>query len=490
MSRNHVLAIDQGTTGTTALLFDEKTTLRGRGYSEFAQHYPKPGWVEHDPEEIWTVTREVIKAALEQAGIAPADLAAIGITNQRETTVIWERISGKPIAPAIVWQCRRTSETCERLKKEGHESMIRSKTGLLLDPYFSATKIAWILDHVSGARAMANEGKLAFGTIDSWLIWRLTHGKIHATDFTNASRTLLFDIHQRKWSEELCDLFHVPISLLPDVRDSIANFGEAHELSEKVSIRGVAGDQQAALFGHYATEPGEAKCTFGTGAFALTFAGKNAIASKSGLLTTLAADKDGKAAYALEGSIFMSGAIIQWLRDGLKIISSASETEKLARSIPNTGGVYLVPAFVGLGAPHWKSEARAAIVGMTRGTSRAEIVRAGLEAMALQTYDLFQAMATDLGSDIAELRIDGGAAANNFLAEQIAGLLRIKVVRPSMLELTGFGAARLAAIGVGLWDRTHSDPGKSTVFVPSLSEKTRLEMIEGWQKALSRVLLA
>lgn len=489
MSRSLILGIDQGTTGSTALLFDPTGGLVAKGYSEFSQHYPQPGWVEHDAEEIWNVTLRVIRQALSQANCGAEDVAAIGITNQRETTVIWEKFTGKPISRAIVWQCRRTSNVCETLRGQGHEKLVRDRTGLVLDPYFSATKIGWLLDHVPEARRRAELGELLFGTIDTWLIWKLTGGRVHATDFTNASRTLLLDIHQKRWSTELCELFRVPMSLLPKVQASASVFGEtdASLLGVSIPIAGCAGDQQSALFGHGATEPGQGKCTFGTGAFAMAFVGDQATTSTHGLLTTLACDKEGKPAYAQEGSVFIAGAVIQWLRDGLGLIEKASETEEVAKSVSDTGGVYLVPAFVGLGAPYWDAEARGAIVGLTRGTTRAHLVRAALESMAYQTADLVDAMASDAGKRLTELRVDGGATANNLLMQFLADILQINIVRPEMTEMTGFGAARLAALTKGIWPSVGLAPGKSETFQPKMNRHEAENLLAGWRKAVARV---
>ncbi|HLG20478.1 MAG TPA: glycerol kinase GlpK [Bdellovibrionota bacterium] len=487
MAERYVLAIDQGTTGSTALLFDSKTRLVTKAYREFAQHYPKPGWVEHDPEEIWTITLAVAREALTAANISLTDIVALGITNQRETTVVWDRRSGRPIAPAIVWQCRRTADRCHELKD--HDAEIRKKTGLMLDPYFSATKISWLLDQVPDARRRAEANELAFGTIDTWLIWKLTNGSVHATDYTNASRTLLFDIHKKEWSKELCEIFRVPLSMLPEVRTSAGLFGTtaSEHLGASVPILGVAGDQQAALFGHYAVAPNQAKCTFGTGAFALAFCGDQPIQSKHGLLTTLTCDADGKPAYGLEGSIFMAGAIVQWLRDGLKLIEKASETEAIAASIADTGGIYLVPAFVGLGAPYWDPKARAAIVGMTRGTNRSHIVRAALEAIAFQSADLVDAMAEGMGKPLAELRVDGGAVANHFLMQFLADILGIPIIRPEMIERTGFGAARLAAVAASLWNKEPEREERTTRFTPKMEIGRRHELKQGWRDAVNRV---
>lgn len=486
----YVLALDQGTTGSTALVFDANQKLLGKAYQEFQQIYPQPGWVEHNPNEIFAVTVKVGKEAISNSGLKPTDIAAIGITNQRETVVVWDRETSQPISNAIVWQCRRTAEMCKGLRSKGYEKTIREKTGLVLDPYFSATKVSWLLNHISGARERAQKGKLAFGTIDSWLIWKLTNGKSHVTDFTNASRTLVFDIHKRTWSKELCDLFKIPHSLLPQVRPSAGDFGKTNSqhFGSEILIAGVAGDQQAALYGHGATSPYQVKCTFGTGAFAVAFCGNEAHPpSKHGLLTTLACDESGQPAYALEGSIFMAGAIVKWLRDEMGLIQKASETEALSQSVESTDGVYLVPAFVGLGAPYWDADARAAILGMTRGTNRAHIVRAALESIAYQTASLISSMESDLNTRIQELRVDGGVVSNRFLVQFLADVLGIPVLRPPFTEVTGFGAARLAAIALNAWGENSKSSQEFERFSPKVSEQTRKQWLLGWEKAVSQV---
>jgi glycerol kinase len=487
----HVLAIDQGTTGSTVLVFDRRGRIAGRAYSEFRQYYPKPGWVEHDPEEIWRVTLAVARRALRKAGVKPAALAALGITNQRETTVVWDRRTGQPVHRAIVWQDRRTADACARLKEEGHEAAVRAKTGLVLDPYFSGTKVAWILDNVRGARARADHGDLAFGTIDSWLIWKLTGGRVHATDPTNASRTLLFDIHTRGWDAELARLLAVPMDMLPAVRPSSGVIAETEPglLGAPVPIAGVAGDQQAALFGQACFEPGTVKNTYGTGCFVLTQTGAAAVRSERGLVTTIACGPGGVASYALEGSIFIAGAAIQWLRDGLQIIRKAAESEKLARSVESTLGVYLVPAFVGLGAPYWDPDARGAILGLTRGVTRAHVARAALESLAYQTRDVIDTMAGEAGKPITVLRVDGGAAANNFLMQLQADLLGTTVDRPKVVETTALGAAFLAGLGTGFW--TQADLARvrvvDRVFHPKMKPAEREALYAGWKNAVARV---
>jgi len=494
---DHVLSIDQGTTGTTALVLDREGSVTGRGYSEFGQIYPRPGWVEHDAEEIWRVTVKVIGQALASARIKPADLAAIGITNQRETTVVWDRKTGKPVYNAIVWQCRRTADECDRLKALGLSDTVRQKTGLVIDAYFSGTKIKWILDHVEGARGRAQAGELAFGTIDSWLIWNLTGGRVHATDYTNASRTMVFNIESKRWDPELLAALDLPAAMLPEVRRSSGVFGETDcaALGRGIPVAGVAGDQQAALFGQGCFEPGMVKNTYGTGCFALIFTGDKSLRSEAGLVTTLACAADGGPGYALEGSIFIAGAVVQWLRDELKLISKAAETEALALSTPDTAGVYLVPAFVGLGAPYWDQHARGAILGLTRGANRAHLVRAALEAIAFQTRDMIEAMTRDLlrqrtGFGLKELRVDGGACMNNFLMQFQADILDLPVDRPAMTESTSLGAAYLAGLGVGLWPNAETLARLRRTdrkFTPAMPAARREELYEGWKAAVARV---
>jgi glycerol kinase len=452
----HVIAIDQGTTGTTVLVLDETLAVRGRGYKEFPQIYPQPGWVEHAPDEIWGS----VVFALDQAmrGIAPQSIAAIGITNQRETAVVWDRATGKPPHHAIVWQDRRTAELCAELKRAGKEDRVRQLTGLTIDPYFSGTKLTWLMTHVPGLAADARAGKLAFGTVDSYLVWRLTGGAVHATDVTNASRTLLFDITQLAWSDELLDLLGVPRALLPEVVASSGPIGTTQGvpgLPDGIPIAGIAGDQQSALFGQACFAPGDAKCTFGTGAFILMNTGDRPVASTSGLLTTVAWKlASGELRYALEGAAFIAGAAVQWLRDGLGFFTSASEVEALAASVPDSGGVIVVPAFAGLGAPHWRPEARAAITGITRGTTRAHIARATLEGIALQNVDILRAMMRDSGQRLTSLKVDGGAAANDLLMQLQADVLGVEIQRPALVETTALGAAFLAGLGGGVWKDT------------------------------------
>jgi glycerol kinase len=449
-----VLAIDQGTTGTTVLLLDESLAVRGRGYREFPQIYPQPGWVEHDPEAIWSSVTHALGEALASSRIDAREVAAIGITNQRETTLVWDRATLAPLHNAIVWQDRRTAEACARLRAEGHLESVRARTGLVLDPYFSGTKLAWLLEHVSGLRARAERGEARFGTVDSYLVARLTGGAVHVTDVTNASRTLLFDLHALAWSAELCALFGVPSACLPSVKSSAEVFGETRGvpgLRDGIPIAGFAGDQQAALFGQACFTAGEAKCTYGTGAFLLMNTGAAPVASRRGLLTTVAWRIGNDVVYALEGSAFVAGAMVQWLRDGLGVIRSASEIEALARSVPDAGGVVAVPALAGLGAPHWRPEARGVIVGLTRGTTRAHLARAVLEGIALQNHDILKAMQEDSGRRLTALKVDGGASANDLLMQFQADVLGVEIVRPALVETTAAGAALLAGIGAGIF---------------------------------------
>ncbi|MSP72097.1 MAG: glycerol kinase [Myxococcales bacterium] len=453
--KTHILAIDQGTTGTTALVIDRTLRVIGRFTQEFTQHFPQPGFVEHDCDELLASVQTAIAGALRQAELEPTALAAIGITNQRETTIIWDRQTGRPIHRAIVWQDRRTAARCQDLKDAGHEALFRERTGLVLDPYFSGTKIAWLLDHVTGARSRAVAGELAFGTVDSFLVYRLTGGSVHVTDATNASRTLLLDLKSLTWDEDLCALLGVVPSLLPEVRGSSEVCGQTSGfpgLPDGLPIAGMAGDQQAALFGQACFEAGEAKCTFGTGAFLLMNTGDRPVASRHGLLTTVAWRLGGVTTYALEGSTFVAGAAVGWLRDGLGIIKSAADIEVLARQVPDTGGVYFVPALTGLGAPHWRPEARGLITGLTRGTTAAHLARATLEGIAYQTFDVLDAMQKDLNRPLTRLKVDGGASSNDLLMQFQADLLGVEIVRPAMLETTALGAACLAGLGVGLFE--------------------------------------
>jgi glycerol kinase len=486
----YVLAIDQGTTGTTVMVFDATGRVRGRGYSEFRQFYPKPGWVEHDAEEIWRVTQRVIGAALRSARLRPKEVTAIGITNQRETTVLWDRATGKPVHRAIVWQDRRTASICDALKAKGAEATIHAKTGLVTDAYFSGTKLQWLFDNVKGARDRA--GRLAFGTIDTWLIWKLTGGKSHVTDYTNASRTLLFNIHHQRWDDELLRLLDVPADVLPRVVPSagVAGITAARVFGAEVPITGIAGDQQAALFGQACFRPGLVKNTYGTGCFMLMYTGDKAVDSKRGLLTTMACAADGRPAYAVEGSVFIAGAAVQWLRDGLKLLKQARESEQQARKVDSTLGVYLVPAFVGLGAPYWDPAARGALVGLTRGVTKAHVIRATLEALAYQTRDIVDTMVAESRRALGGLRVDGGASANNFLMQFQSDILGVTVDRPKVIETTALGAALLAGLGVGLWKSEHDlERVRRTdrVFRPRMAPEQREALYQGWRRAVAAV---
>jgi glycerol kinase len=491
-----ILAIDQGTTGSTALLMGTDGTTRGRANREFPQHFPQPGWVEHEPEEIWASVTDAIAEALKSAGAQANEIRAIGITNQRETTLLWERNSDRPVHRAIVWQDRRTAAQCAALKQAGHEARVREVTGLVLDPYFSGTKLAWMLDELDGVRARAERGELAFGTVDSYLLWRLTggaaHGGIHSTDVTNASRTLLMELKSRRWSSELCELLRVPSSVLPKIVPSAGALGMTRRVSglpDSIPIAGIAGDQHAALFGQACFEPGDAKCTYGTGAFVLLNTGSEPRPSRFGLLSTLGWQIGDRVVYALEGSAFIAGAALQWLRDGLELIDSAAEIESLARSVATSEGVVFVPALAGLGAPHWDPNARGLITGITRGTTRAHIARATLEAIALQVEDLLSAMKDDLGRPIARIRVDGGAAANDFLMQLQSDFSAVTVERPSELESTARGAAMLAGVGAGLF-QSGADAAKMVriekLFSPSMTEAGRQETRARWSSAVRR----
>jgi len=476
-----VLAIDQGTTGTTTIVYGNDGQPLAKAYREFPQYFPQPGWVEHDPIEIWRTVEETVTEVLARAG---TKINAVGITNQRETTLLWDGRTGAPLCNAIVWQCRRTAPICSRLRE--YEPLFRRRTGLPLDPYFSGPKIRWVLDNVPGATRTAD---LRFGTIDTWLIWKLTGGRVHATDPTNASRTLLFDIHKRQWDPELCRVLGVPLEVLPEVRASTRDFGRIESIPELsgTPILGVAGDQQAALFGQTCFDPGEVKNTYGTGCFLLCGTGAHAVTSKHGLLTTLAVDGDGRTCFALEGSVFVAGAAVQWLRDALGLIESASATEAAARSVPDSGGVYLVPAFVGLGAPYWEPEVRGVIVGLTRGTSRNHLIRAALEAIAYQTVDVVSAMEEDLGQSISILAVDGGATANDFLMQFQADVLDRSVQRPEVIESTSRGAAFLAGLKAGIWRDAAALRALNQVestFTPAMSPELRSDLLAGWHKAV------
>ena len=491
----YVLSIDQGTTGSTVLLVDANGKIIARSYREMTQSYPHPGWVEQNPVEIWEETLHAIHEVVNNSQSVTSDIVSIGITNQRETTILWERDTGRPIHPAIVWQCRRTADECNELKKQGLEDAIRVKTGLVLDPYFSATKIAWILDRVDGARERAKCGELAFGTVDTWLLWNLTGGAVHATDYTNASRTLLYDIERLAWDDELLEIFRIPSPLLPEVGRSARVFGvvkDAHPALDGLPIAAIAGDQQAALFGQLCTKPGMAKNTYGTGCFLMLHTGEERVHSKSGLLSTLACSLDDRPVYALEGSVFVAGAAVQWLRDGIEIISSAAETEAIAARVKDTAGVVVVPAFTGLGAPYWNPSAKGAIIGLTRGTTRAHIVRATLEAIAFQTADLVEVMTIEFGMALNRLRVDGGAVTNNLLMQIQSDILGMDVERPQQIESTGLGAAFLAGITSGVWscvDELESSRKVDRVFSSSMSGKERREKLAVWKDAVRRVMI-
>ncbi len=486
----YILSIDQGTTSSRAILFNKEGEIVGVAQREFKQHFPKAGWVEHDANEIWTSVLSVIASVLNENNVKASEIAGIGITNQRETTVVWDKESGRPIYNAIVWQSRQTRAICEQLKKDGHEATFRKKTGLLLDPYFSGTKVKWILDHVDGAREKAEKGEILFGTIDSWLVWKLSGGRTHITDYSNASRTLMYNIHDLKWDDELLEILDVPKAMLPEVKPSSEVYCETidyHFFGQNVPIAGVAGDQQAALFGQACFEKGDIKNTYGTGGFMLMNTGEEAVASENGLLTTIAYGLDGKVNYALEGSIFVSGSAIQWLRDGLRMINSAPQSEDYAKRVDSTEGVYVVPAFVGLGTPYWDSEARGAIFGLTRGTEKEHFIRATLESLCYQTRDVIEAMAQDSGIEVNGLRVDGGAVKNNFLMQFQADLVNVSVERPEISETTALGAAYLAGIATGFWknkDEVSNNWKLEKSFEPKMDEKEANKLYKGWQKAV------
>ena len=489
----YILSFDQGTTSSRAILFDHQGQIHATSQKEFTQIFPKPGWVEHDPLEIWSTQMGVATEAISLKGLSVDDIAAIGITNQRETTVVWNKTTGQPIYNAIVWQDRRTAEFCDQLKSEGHQETIQQKTGLVIDAYFSGSKIKWILDHVEGARDLANKGELIFGTIDTWLVWKLTNGKVHVTDATNASRTMLFNIHTLEWDTELLQLLDVPASMLPQVKSSSEVYGHTTQLfaHHEIPIAGIAGDQQSALFGQMCTAPGMVKNTYGTGCFMLMHTGEKAVRSKNNLLTTIALQINGHTFYALEGSVFIGGAVVQWLRDGLHLIRNSSEVEALANQVTQTDGVYVVPAFAGLGAPYWNPHARGTIVGITRGTSSAHIARAALESIAFQSYDLLKAMEADAGIPIAELRVDGGATNNNLLMQFQSDIVNTKVIRPTMVETTALGAAYLAGLAVGFWKDIEELRSKWQVdktFLPAATKEDRAQWILGWERAVKATL--
>ena len=495
MDRKYIMALDQGTTSSGAILFDKEGNVVATSQKEFTQFYPKIGWVEHNPMEIWGSQSGVMREVLETNSIRPEEVCAIGITNQRETTIVWEKSTGKPIYNAIVWQCRRTSEICDELKEKGSEKLIKDKTGLILDAYFSATKIKWILDNVEGAREKAENGELLFGTVDTWLIWNLTRGKVHVTDYTNAARTMLYNIKELKWDDEILEILDIPKSMLPDVKPSSYIYGHTDEgmlSGAQIPIAGCAGDQQAALFGQTCFEEGSAKNTYGTGCFMLMNTGENIVESKHGLLTTIAWGVDGKVEYALEGSIFIGGASIQWLRDELRVLYDAKQSEFYANSVKDTNGVYVVPAFAGLGAPYWDMYARGAIMGLTRGANRAHLVRATLESIAYQVKDVLNAMQEDSGLKLKDLRVDGGASSNNFLMQFQSDILDVNIDRPKVVETTALGAAYLAGLAVEFYNNK-DEIKKSWIidreFIPNMSDDKRNLLYKGWKKAVSRSLL-
>ncbi len=486
----YVMALDQGTTSSRCILFNKKGEILSMAQKEFGQIYPKPGWVEHNPMEIWSSQLAVTTEAMAMIGAAPEDIAGIGITNQRETTIIWDKITGEPVYNAIVWQCRRTADKIDELVAAGYGDMIREKTGLVPDAYFSATKIAWILENVPGVRERAEKGELLFGTVDSWLIWNMTKGEVHVTDYTNASRTMLYDIHRLRWDEELLGLLKIPACMLPKVKPSSCIYGytENTVLGGRIPIAGIAGDQQAALFGQCCFQKGQVKNTYGTGCFLLMNTGTEAITSRNGLITTIAASLGDQVEYALEGSVFVGGAAVQWLRDGMRMIKSAAQTEEYTDKAEDTTGVYVVPAFAGMGAPYWNPYARGTIVGITRGCKKEHFIRATLESIAYQTYDVLKAMEEDAEVSIEGLKVDGGASANNFLMQFQSDLLDAQVVRPSCIETTALGAAYLAGLAVGFWkdvDEIQKNWKQERVFSPSVTEEKRKKLLKGWKKAVA-----
>ena len=488
--RQYLIALDQGTTSSRAIVFDKKQNILGVAQKEFTQYYPQPGWVEHNATEIYSSIVSVMAEVLAKCGLTAEDIAGIGITNQRETTIVWDRDTGTPVCNAIVWQCRRTAEYCEEIKRDAAlTEYIRSSTGLLVDAYFSATKIKWILDNVPDARKKAEQGRLLFGTVDTWLVWKLTGGKVHVTDYTNASRTMLFNIETMKWDERICNALDIPMSMLPEVRSSSEVYGSAKVLTGEIPISGIAGDQQSSLFGQSCFDKGQAKNTYGTGCFLLMNTGAERVVSRNGLVTTVAAFTGGRVQYALEGSVFAGGAVIQWIRDELGLIRSASDSEYFARKVPDTGGVYLVPAFTGLGAPYWDMYARGVLVGLTRGTSREHIIRAALESIAFQSADLMAAMEKDTGVALSELRTDGGASRNDFLMQFQADVLDKKVCRSAVGETTALGAACLAGLAVGVWkdiEELKDIWSPDRVFVPELDTAHRERILRDWHRAVER----
>ncbi len=491
MEKKYILSFDQGTTSSRAILFDKNGNIVSVAQREFTQIFPQPGWVEHDPNEIWQSQIEVARETVAKANIQPREIAAIGITNQRETAIIWDRETGKPIYNAIVWQDRRTAGFCDELKARGLEAYVKENTGLVIDAYFSGTKINWILNNVEGARQKAHEGKLCFGTVDTWLIWNLTKGKVHATDFSNASRTLIYNIKDLKWDERLLQELDIPVSLLPEVLPSSGKFGVTHPdvfFDLEIPIAGVAGDQQSALFGQTCFEPGMAKNTYGTGCFMLMNTGTERVVSKHGLLTTIAWSVDGKVEYALEGSVFIAGAAIQWLRDGLKLIDTAPDSEYYAMKVEDTGGVFIVPAFAGLGAPYWDMYARGGIFGLTRGTRKEHLIRATLESLAFQTYDILEVMEKDAGIQLKTLKVDGGACSNNLLMQFQSDILEVKVERPKVIETTVLGAAYLAGLAIGFYKKEELAANEhiNACFEPKMKDEKRLKLLKGWKKAVER----
>jgi glycerol kinase len=491
MEKKYILSFDQGTTSSRAILFDKNGNIVSVAQREFTQIFPQPGWVEHDPNEIWQSQIEVAREAVAKANIQPREIAAIGITNQRETAIIWDRETGKPIYNAIVWQDRRTAGFCDELKARGLEAYVKEYIGLVIDAYFSGTKINWILNNVEGARQKAHEGKLCFGTVDTWLIWNLTKGKVHATDFSNASRTLIYNIKDLKWDERLLQELDIPASLLPEVLPSSGKFGVTHPdvfFDLEIPIAGVAGDQQSALFGQTCFEPGMAKNTYGTGCFMLMNTGTERVVSKHGLLTTIAWSVDGKVEYALEGSVFIAGAAIQWLRDGLKLIDTAPDSEYYAMKVEDTGGVFIVPAFAGLGAPYWDMYARGGIFGLTRGTRKEHLIRATLESLAFQTYDILEVMEKDAGIQLKTLKVDGGACSNNLLMQFQSDILEVKVERPKVIETTALGAAYLAGLAIGFYKKEELAANEhiNACFEPKMKDEKRLKLLKGWKKAVER----
>ena len=492
--KKYIIALDQGTTSSRAIVFDKEQNILGVSQKEFTQIYPKEGWVEHDPLEIWATQYGVLQEVIAKTNISQDEVAAIGITNQRETTIVWDKNTGNPIYNAIVWQCRRTADICDKLKGKGLEGYIKESTGLVVDAYFSGTKIKWILDNIEGAREKAERGELLFGTVDTWLVWKLTNGKVHVTDYTNASRTMLYNIRELKWDDKILEELDIPKSMLPEVRNSSEVYGYTNlggMGGVRVPIAGIAGDQQSALFGQACFEKGEAKNTYGTGCFLLMNTGEEMIESKNGLITTIAIGLDGKVQYALEGSVFVGGAVVQWLRDELRLVNDSADTEYFAKKVEDNGGVYIVPAFVGLGAPHWDMYARGAIFGLTRGANRNHIIRAALESIAYQTKDLIDAMTEDIGEKLKGIKVDGGASRNKFLMQFQADILGTNVIRPIISETTALGAAYLAGIAVGFWkdkDEVKKFWHKSDEFEPKLDADTVNKYYNGWQKAVKRSL--